>query len=389
MSRISDAIELVPVNHCIAPQCVQNPKLNPYRDVVLRIAAASKEGPLRYCVLAVAANQLHSIGLVKYKEAMWLHRARALRLLCAQVAGLAHASSHTTCKEIIINEQIIASTLMLCFFEISQNCSRSWTIHADFARNFLRASLNSHESLSAEQQRIHRFAFAYFATHDVFAATAGSRLIQDQDMAELCYFTHESDILSLTGCTKKLIILISEISILCSLRETDGCSTSNDLTRRRNEAEQQLCQLSNILIDQPPAPTSSAITETHAIFEVKRQAALMYLYGRLDEAGPQETHMVKITNEILGLIQHISVRTNTLLWPLFIVAVMGIRTEDEENRTFLLEKLAALQESRQLGNVNKARRLIEDVWNARNLHPSQTWKGWSVLEGRYNAISLA
>ena len=115
----------------------------------------------------------------------------------------------------------------------------------------------------------------------------------------------------------------------------------------------------------------------------------MYLYGRLDEAGPQETHMVKITNEILGLIQHISVRTNTLLWPLFIVAVMGIRTEDEENRTFLLEKLAALQESRQLGNVNKARRLIEDVWNARNLHPSQTWKGWSVLEGRYNAISLA
>lgn len=103
---------------CIAPQCVQNPKLNPYRDVVLRIAAASKEGPLRYCVLAVAANQLHSIGLVKYKEAMWLHRARALRLLCAQVAGLAHASSHTTCKEIIITEQIIASTLMLCFFEV-------------------------------------------------------------------------------------------------------------------------------------------------------------------------------------------------------------------------------------------------------------------------------
>ncbi|KAK8078691.1 hypothetical protein PG994_002498 [Apiospora phragmitis] len=350
---------------CIAPQCVQDPKLNPYRDVVLRIAASSQEGSLLPCVLAVAANQLHSIGRVEYKPVMWLHRARALSLLRSQVSDLAHTSNSDSCNA-TLNEQIVASTLMLCFFE---SCSRSWTIHADFARDLLSKSLHGYELLSVEKQNLHHFAFAYFVSHDVFAATAGSRIGQDRTVAKLCRSIHEPDILALTGCTRQLLVL-SPRSALSAGPCAKGKTTA--------AAFWMIC-----------CGAGTTLSDNFISWVMKRLAALLYLYGRLDDAGPQEPHMVRTTRQILGLLQSVSLRTNTLLWPLFIVGVLGIRSEDDEDRRLLLEKLAALQETRQLGHVKKARAAIEDVWGARELHTSQAGKGWSIIKGKCHAISLA
>lgn len=104
-------------DECITPQCVINPRFNPYRDIVLRIAAISPDGPLLHCVLAVAANQLYSIGLARYKSIMWLHRAKALHLLRARVKDASFGTEAWPYDQ-IEEGQIIASTLMLCFFEV-------------------------------------------------------------------------------------------------------------------------------------------------------------------------------------------------------------------------------------------------------------------------------
>lgn len=104
----------------ITPQCVLTPEYNPYRNVILRLAASSQRGPLFHCILAVAANQLHSIGAKQYRHFMWLHRAEALRELRFRVNAATGSSTDTNCDDISAVAQITASTLMLCFFEVSE-----------------------------------------------------------------------------------------------------------------------------------------------------------------------------------------------------------------------------------------------------------------------------
>lgn len=122
---------------------------------------------------------------------------------------------------------------------------------------------------------------------------------------------------------------------------------------------------------------------------MKRLAALMYFYARIDGAGPYEHHMVRLTTAILRLVPRVSLRTNTLLWPLFVVGALGVRPEREDDRRVVLEAMEALQRRRQLGCVRRARCLVEDVWRARDLRAVDASMGWAVLCGREGDVSLA
>ncbi|KAK9772834.1 putative Zn(2)-C6 fungal-type domain-containing protein [Seiridium cardinale] len=392
-------------DECITPQCVFNPAFNPYRDIILQIAANSLNGPLLHCVLAVAANQLYSIGLTRYKSVMWMHRAKALELLRSRVQD-AVGGLDALSYDHIRDGQIIASTLMLCFFEVRvvvyrwkldakelrqqilQDCSNSWRIHIQFALNCLSSTPLQVSRASSEQQLLHQFALAYIHSHNVLAETAGTEAGPQNSASDFCASADHSTILALTGCSKKLFSAISEINRLGSLKvliRQGKTGHAVEIERDRNSVERDLHlqeQTCTYLED-------SFESEMATVTEVKRLAALLYLYGRVDGASPHKSHMMRLTSEILSLIPKISLRTNTLLWPLFIVSVLGIRPECDADKTLVLARLAALQQTRQLGNVKKARHIIEDVWKARELRPSDSVKGWKILEGRNQAISLA
>lgn len=225
----------------------------------------------------------------------------------------------------------------------------------------------------------------YIHSHNILAATAGTEVGDQDAVNKFCASADESTVLALAGCSTKLLATISEINCL-GTNEKDNCSQrSLDERRRRDDIERRLYSQDRTLI----SSTVSREPEVSLIAEVKRLATLLYLYGRIDGASPQEHHMVRITQQILKLIPQISLRTNTILWPLFIVAVLGVRPECDEERKLILARLAALQETRQLGNVKKARRVIEDVWKARDLRASDAAKGWEILKGKHQTISLA
>ncbi|KAI1077446.1 fungal-specific transcription factor domain-containing protein [Whalleya microplaca] len=369
----------------MTPQIVIDPGFNPYRDIVLRMASWEQDGPLLQCVLAAAANQLQSIGRNEYKQVMWLHRAKALRLLRIQIRQLAskgiYEASCGTSKD-----QIIASTIMLTFFEISKDCSDIWTLHAGFARSFLSSRLKDIGSLSAEQQALLYFAITYFVSHDILASTGGTLIEADKTVTEMCKSVDKSTILALTGCSRDLLILISEINQMGSLLgQPYQKQLPSTIRQRRDNVERLLHQLDQKV----PEGYEPLTSELAIIAEVKRLAAILYLYSRLDGAGPHEPHMIRITCQILSLIPKISLRTHTALWPLFIVATLGIRPECDEDRKLLLSRLNELQRTRQLASVKKARLIIEDVWASRDLRPGES-QGWSILQGRrHGAISLA
>ncbi|KAL1846783.1 hypothetical protein VTK73DRAFT_211 [Phialemonium thermophilum] len=377
----------------ITPQCALDDSTNPYRSIVLRVAASSPEGPLFQCILAASATQLHNLGYTGFEARMWQCRARALSLLRQAVSatrdetGGPAASYHVACN-------IMAPAVMLCFFEILGECSESWTVHANFAHSYLQRVTHEAPQIPAEHRELLQFSAAYFTSHCVLAATASAQSFTPTLTAQ-----PESDgdaaIRTLTGCSESLLAIISEITELA--REQDIFGQTADIRYRRNDIERRLHAL------QPPparrrpraarhpplAGSSVAESDLEQVAETKRLTALLYLHARIDDAGPHEPRVARLAERILLLVRGISLRTNTILWPLFLVAVLGVRPEDDESRTLVLERLAALQATRQLGNVKKARGLVEEVWKARDLRPCEAAKGWSILADRYGALSLA
>lgn len=107
----------------------------------------------------------------------------------------------------------------------------------------------------------------------------------------------------------------------------------------------------------------------------------MYFYASVDESGPHKRHLCRLTGKILKLIPTISLSTNTFPWPLFIVGALGVRPELDKDQNLVSGTLENLQQTRQLGYVRRARNLIEEVWNTRDLYQKDALEGWSILGG--------
>ncbi|KAI1265072.1 fungal-specific transcription factor domain-containing protein [Xylariaceae sp. FL1019] len=392
----------------IAPRCALNSSNNPYRDIILRHAADSPSGPVFHCVMAAATIQMQILGHGEPKSKIWTRRSKALSELRAEVSRY-EDHEERGCDRRRSSAQIIAASLMMCFFEILHDCSPSWEIHAKFAKSFLlseRAAVQTHVS---EHSRLSKFAAAYFTVHDVFANTVCAQE-QSWDLPfSLHNDTESMDTYTLTGCSKELIGLLAKTSRLAAAcnwigapqnLDTGTVSTTGsgnndhlpaDARAQRDTIERELYELDQLpLKHQCSTYSILAEDELGSIEKTKRLATLLYLYTRVDRwCHPGQPHIVRLTDQIMALIPKVSLRTNTILWPLFMVATLGIRPESDFDRLLVLSKLDALQQNRQLGNVRKARHIIEKVWSARELRSSDALQGWSILMGRVDALSLA
>lgn len=248
---------------------------------------------------------------------------------------------------------------------------------------------------------LYHFLATWLIVHKVLASTAWRPESGRMDISALLASVNEDYVQTLTGCPKSLFCLLADITALAdldvpglpSLGESELPTREHAVPtdvqaaakKKRDRMERQLCLI-------PPectADPSLADNEFHAISELKRLATLVYLYARVDGSSPREPHIARLTEEALKILPRIPLRTNTILWPLFILATLGVRPESDEHRKIILRILDALQKTRQLGCVKQARRVIEDVWKARDFKLTDAVKGWSILEGRHRNISLA
>lgn len=231
----------------------------------------------------------------------------------------------------------------------------------------------------------------WFLTHVVLASTACRSTSLLQNCSNLLGCADGVSVHTLTGCPKTLLCLLVDIADLAESMASRSCEGLSITTheeyhdQRRHDLEARLCE-------HPFGASVESERDTWEephLPEVKRLATLIYFYARVDESGPHERQMRQLTANILKLIPLISLRTNTLLWPLFIVGVLGVRPESDEDRKLVLKTLDDLQKTRHLGCVRKARNLIEETWKARDLNPRDAARGWSVLRGRHSNVSLA
>ena len=99
----------------IAPTCVLNPAVNPYQDVILRIAASTgKESPLFRSIMAISSSQLYILGNQDYHSSSWDYRYQALRALRLETGRMEQEALGQASEA-----QILATVMALVFLDVS------------------------------------------------------------------------------------------------------------------------------------------------------------------------------------------------------------------------------------------------------------------------------
>lgn len=254
----------------------------------------------------------------------------------------------------------------------------------DFGDLYLQRYIGLNRNFSSEQKELLCFSMAYFWVHKILAATVSPRMFTSALNPRAPYYIACGSALQLVfGRPGKVLALVSEISNIAYDQTIWG--PMSELFSRRDNIERRLNELYRPL----PQDIEAAEAEEALITETLRLAALLYLHSRIDNAGPQQPYIMQLTDKILSHIHKVPLRTHTILWTLFIVGTLGVRPEADGQRKLVLERLSAFQELRQLGNVRKARQMIEDVWKARDLKKVDATKAWPILTDRHGTISLA
>lgn len=339
---------------------------NPYSTIILRLTFGTGSTMLWHAVLAASANQLRILNDLRFHEDVWVHRGKALKALYSRIQ---------TCKsqdDWSGWEDILATVIMLTFFDVSDKCSSSWRSHLDFARKFRSLPQLSSQRLSTDQESLLHFFSCYFHSHEAVASTAAD--CKAGGLQKTSWFPPEvrmEDMNSDAGVSHELLSLISQISDLGQEKAKIDAETYQGqimLTKvqvQRDAIERRLHNLKQNISSHHPGHEPNDFSphdELGNIASCKRLAALLYLHFRLDASTPSQPHIIRLTSQILSLLPKIGVWSNTILWPLYIIGVMGIRSERDEDKLVVLERFKALQETRQLGNVKRARRVVEAVW---------------------------
>lgn len=165
----------------------------------------------------------------------------------------------------------------------------------------------------------------WFLAHVVLASTASRSTSLLQKCSNLLGSADGVTIHTLTGCSKTLLCLLVDIADLAESMPSKS-PKSLGFTSDQGAFDQRRHDLEARLSEHPfgtDAESERYKREEPHLPEVQRLATLIYFYVRVDESGPHEGQMRHLTAKILRLLPLISLRTTTLLWPLFIVGVFG------------------------------------------------------------------
>lgn len=376
------------------------PESNPY--LYLIVPLAQKSPLVMKALIASSAKQLVLLGQKDYEETAKKYSFEVLKELPLVINQKQDDNENNW-------DDVLATMIMLCFTEISASCNSSWLIHLNGAKQFLRDSCIQ-DNLSP----IAKFFVRYFISHEVMVETAwvydsdkrSMRPVNGDPYIETLKNDTDTKIDLVLGCSPFLISLIHKISVLGKCFEEIELESSSqrhdlelEILYQADVLKQSLADLNQQLPVMEMNDESDRETAkfTEIIAEIKRLAASIYLYARI-ELEYQFYHD-KLASSVIAAkrkakadIAQIIKLHNTLpdcyvslLWPVFIV---GIVATTEEERWFVLDSMTRMEKHRELRSVKSAKEVVLSIWKEKDLGGSPIrWK--DMIKGKANTISLA
>ncbi|PKY03233.1 hypothetical protein P168DRAFT_291367 [Aspergillus campestris IBT 28561] len=294
------------------------------------------------------------------------HKAAALKGLRQRLATASTASWAT-------DPELLAVMVMLCLYEIVDDCSQQWTVHLKGAKDFIRLRRRQQQKTLTKtpdaQDSVSTFAELFFAFQDVMGRTAcGEEVLFGSD-----YWAESERTIDLwMGCSPELASILSYITELSrTRRHLDSDSARAQFSLRAASLGTKL----ETLVQEVPNGEDHTL---QSAAEMKRLAAVLYLHCALCGASPTTPLVASYVRRILRLVFDLldSGSFVSITWPVFVAAVELDPAQDElwpetphhaaaYGRPLVLRALAAMAES-SVSNVARTRAVVAKVWQARD-----------------------
>ncbi|KAK9421518.1 putative Fungal-specific transcription factor domain-containing protein [Seiridium unicorne] len=343
---------------------------NGFREYLLPLAlspySSASEG-LRNAMLSVSAFHLGGT------ERALPFKAKALRSL----------SSSLSAECVGINETQLATSMMLCVYNVFDETEGNWDLHLNGAKNILRRLMIIHDGYPRSS-----FLYTWFLYHEVLGEFKsplqfypdGPVSLQLRD--ELAFDT--SLIVGSLGCSVEVMEIISYVNGIRA-RELHGdiaYPTAEEKTRRNDEWHDVESRLANL--DQKMDPSYAdelspyQRTMIHSTAELYRIATFLYLQRACNAAQAHELRSIYL-DQAFQVLRTLEICTSP--WPLFVLAC---ESDTDEQRIEVLYALDLMDIKRHIGNITVLREIIESFWKQQDLQadsgkPSNT-KWWDVLD---------
>lgn len=336
---------------------------SPFANLVLPFSITSSSAVLD-ALLALAACHRSKIDAV--------YRPTALQLGDKVLRSLRGRLSTEEPLRVAMDPETLVIMMILCQYEIINECDKRWVVHLKGARDLIRIRRNAQLSLTYGQQphEVVEFTEKYFAFQDVIGRTAcGEEPIFGSDF----WTSQGEETDAWLGCSPGLASILCEVTELSRQhRAKPNISALPEFQYQAASLERRLCNLKQRVTDE-----EDNVLQLSA--ELKRMAAELYLHCALNGATPAMPLVIGHVQQVLRLVSVLLEHgvLAGLSWPTFIAAVQLEPTEDLEwsdmidlpmdvpnhARPFVLYALSRLAVS--IANVTKTRSVIEKVWQSR------------------------
>ncbi|KIW10535.1 hypothetical protein PV08_11499 [Exophiala spinifera] len=340
----------------------------------LSTASLSSDSPLGSLLVPFALsgstltmNSILALAACHRSRRDYSYQATALQLSHAVLQELRARLRDSDPRLVAMSPETLVVMVLLCMFEITNECDKRWVIHLKGARDLvrLRRQFMLQSTPSSEESQLVQFCERYFAFQDVIGRTAcGEDPVFGSD-----FWEDSSECDQWLGCSPELVSVLSKITELG--REDRSVRDTREYHATTAALEIQLSGLKQQIWDTDDDVLSQAA-------ELKRLAAELYLQCLLNGAEPSMPWVSAQVDEILNLVALLLERQVVagITWPLFVAAVQleldrpfrkpqNLSFAPTYARPFVLYALERLSDS--MANVTRTRSVIEKIWQARDL----------------------
>jgi hypothetical protein len=339
---------------------------SPFANLILPFSISSSPAVLE-ALLALAACHRSKKDIA--------FRSTSLRLGDNVLRTLRGRLSTEDPLKVAMDPETLVIMMILCQYEIINECDKRWVVHLKGARDLIRVRRNAQLNLitGPSSNELVEFTEKYFAFQDVIGRTAcGEEPIFGSDF----WTSQGEETDAWLGCSAGLVSILCEITELSRQhRSRPGVCLLPRFQYQAASLERRLCSLRQRVFDE-----EDNLLQLSA--ELKRLAAELYLHCALNGATPAMPLVIGHVQQILRLISVLLEHgvLAGLSWPLFVAAVELDPMEDLEwaeredlpdqvpnyARPFVLYALSCLGDSNAIANIAKTRSVIERVWLIRS-----------------------
>ncbi|PWY82503.1 C6 transcription factor [Aspergillus eucalypticola CBS 122712] len=334
---------------------------------------------LPFCMSAspILFKAIQALGACHWSRFDSTYSVIGLRLKSEALRGLRYRLSTEGSLLCSADPEVLAIMMMLCLYEIVDNCDQRWTIHLKGAKELIRIRRQKQQLTPSRPRQsldpVSAFAELFFAFQDVMGRTAcGEEVLFGTD-----YWQENNRHIDLwMGCSPELVSILSSITELSRTRRQLASEAARKAFSQRAASLGR--RLENLVQETTEDDDNNDDGSLRSAAELKRLAAVLYLHCALYGASPSTPLVISYVRRILRLVSHLldSGSLVSMTWPVFVAAVELDPLHDEVwrddigksvvyGRPLVLRALAAMAES-SVSNVARTRAVIVKIWQARD-----------------------